>query len=334
MGKHKGPKKVELLAKHISKESIIQKYIIEDLDRKDVAEYFNLTRYELIALLNYYNIRIPLSQKMRKTRARQLANMTSERKAEIKAKEMETKAKKSAEELAEETARRLATKAKNEALDPEKYARNRQLGYEKRSENLKLKTQEFWDERNRKLRATLEKQNFAHVKKGIETKKLNKSFKSSSIQDRLADYLKIMYPDTEVEYNKDPRYPFNCDFYIPQFDLFIELNGHWTHGPHPFDPENESDQLILKRWKSKCSTYTSKTGKEKPNSYHNAIKVWTELDPLKLKYARDNKLNYVAFYNIKTFSAMNVMQHIDFNKMRGIYLWDIYEDYKIVGDYL
>ena len=31
---------------------------------------------------------------------------------------------------------------------------------------------------------------------------------------------------------------------------------------------------------------------------------------------------------------MNVMQHIDFNKMRGIYLWNVYEDYKVVGDYL
>lgn len=172
------------------------------------------------------------------------------------------------------------------------------------------------------------------IDKILDTKKANNTFNRSTIQDRLSEYLKSLYPDTVVEYDSDPRYPFNCDFYIPQFDLFIELNGHWTHGEHPFDPECELDQLTLEKWKSKCGTYVSKTGKEKQNSYYNAIKVWTELDPLKLKSARDNKLNYVAFYNIKNFSAMNVIQHIDFSKMRGIYLWDINEDYKVIGDYL
>jgi len=32
-----------------------------------------------------------------------------------------------------------------------------------------------------------------------------------------------------------------CDFYIPSEDLFIELNRHWSHGGHFYDPNNIED---------------------------------------------------------------------------------------------
>ena len=327
-------KKIEKLSECISREDLVQKYLVEDLDRKDVAEYFGISKYELAILLNFYDVRIPMSQRMRKTRKRQLAHMTPERKAEIKQKEKLTKANKSEAIIAEEIAKRVATRAKNDALDPEGRAEARKLGYERRSANLKLKPQEFWEERNRKFRNTLAKSSSYNVKKGIETKRSKGTFNSSSIQDRLTEYLKIMYPNVELEYNKDLRYPFSCDFYIPELDLFIELNGHWTHGDHPFDKNNPEDLEKLEKWKAKCSTYVSSKGTVKQNSYHTAIKVWTEVDPLKLEYAKNNNLNYVVFYNIRKFSAMNVIQHIDFDRMHGIYLWDVYEDYKDLGDYL
>ena len=31
------------------------------------------------------------------------------------------------------------------------------------------------------------------------------------------------------------KYPFNCDFYIKSKDLFIEYQGHQTHGTKPYD---------------------------------------------------------------------------------------------------
>lgn len=323
-------RKIDILAEKISKEALYQKYIVEDLDRKDVAAYFNISKYDLINLLNLYNIRIPISQKMRKTRARQLANMTPERAASIKAKELATKAAKSEEEKAIIVSKSLATKKQRELENPGCYDENRRLGYEKRSRNLLLKPESFWEERLRKYRETVCKNNSQEkaIKKQLETKRNRKRLNTSFVQDIMHDYLRLMYPGTVAEYNIDSRYPFHCDFYIPQYDLFIELNAHWTHGKHPFDPNNPDDQKQLETLKSRCKSYTTKSGVEKKNSYYGAIKVWTELDPLKLSYARKNKLNYIAFYNVGNLEALNIIRHIDFDKLRGIYIWDASIDYK------
>ena len=87
------------------------------------------------------------------------------------------------------------------------------------------------------------------------------------------------------EYNKDVRYPFNCDFYLPYYDLFIEINGHWTHGQHPFDKNNENDILTLNLWKSKNTEF-----------YDNAINVWTKRDVNKRTIAKTNNLNYLEYW--------------------------------------
>ena len=54
-----------------------------------------------------------------------------------------------------------------------------------------------------------------------------------------------MYNNIKTQFS-DNRYPFLCDFYIEKLDLFIEYNGHWTHGSHPFDINNKNDILKLK----------------------------------------------------------------------------------------
>ena len=82
------------------------------------------------------------------------------------------------------------------------------------------------------------------------------------------------------------KYPFKCDFYLPDFDLYIELNFHWTHGPHAFNKNNEEDQHLLANWKNKNTPY-----------YNVAVQVWSIRDVLKLQTAKDNNLNYLVFYN-------------------------------------
>lgn len=65
----------------------------------------------------------------------------------------------------------------------------------------------------------------ATIKKILATKRKNNTFNSSKVQDILQAMFCALYDDCEVEYNKDPRYPYACDIYIPRFDLFIEING-------------------------------------------------------------------------------------------------------------
>ena len=45
-------------------------------------------------------------------------------------------------------------------------------------------------------------------------------------------------------------YPFKCDFYIIDYDLYIEIQGTWMHGKHPYNKNNENDALLLQKWKS------------------------------------------------------------------------------------
>ena len=82
-------------------------------------------------------------------------------------------------------------------------------------------------------------------------------------------------------------YPFNCDFYIKSLDLYIEYQGMWTHGPHPFDKNNINDLKLLEYWKSQNKDF-----------YNVAINTWTIVDPNKRNIAKENKLNYVEFWNI------------------------------------
>ena len=97
--------------------------------------------------------------------------------------------------------------------------------------------------------------------------------------------MKEYYPDIVSQY-KDNRYPFACDFYIPSLDLFIECNYHWTHGGKPYEG-TENDKKIVEKWKTKNTKF-----------YNNAIQTWTVRDVNKRNTVKENKLNYIEFWNI------------------------------------
>lgn len=123
--------------------------------------------------------------------------------------------------------------------------------------------------------------------------KKNGTFNTSKEEIAMFNFLSVMYPDSAILTNyMCDRYPFKCDFYIESIDEFIELNAHWTHGPHPFDPNNEDDIKLLESWRSKQGI--NKNGKK--NAYFVAEEVWTIRDPEKLRVAKENNLNYVMIY--------------------------------------
>ena len=124
----------------------------------------------------------------------------------------------------------------------------------------------------------------------INTMRKNGTFNSSKIERDLYLILKQIYKNVFYIHKDKNRYPFNCDFYIQDKDLFIELNIHWTHGGAPFDENNQEHLKQLEKWRQKSI---------KSNFYKTAIDVWTKRDPLKLKTFIDNKLNYKIFYNKK-----------------------------------
>lgn len=136
------------------------------------------------------------------------------------------------------------------------------------------------------------------VIKGQNTKRENGTINTSNPEDEIFKLLKNKYSDT-IRWYKDSRYPFECDFYIPNKDLFIELNFHWTHGIEPFNKENKQHLNLVNYWfeKSKEIYNDGKHKGQNKEYYTKAIYVWTELDTLKLKTFKDNNLNYKIFYN-------------------------------------
>lgn len=120
-----------------------------------------------------------------------------------------------------------------------------------------------------------------------ETKKKNNSFKTSKIEKELEIELRKIFPYLKIQY-RSKEYPFNCDFYIPELDLYIEYNGTWLHGGKFFDKGDLKDLEKLNQWteKSKNSKF-----------YKNAIETWTVRDINKLNTAIENNLNYIAWFN-------------------------------------
>ncbi len=129
-----------------------------------------------------------------------------------------------------------------------------------------------------------------YLQKQYESKRKNNSFNTSKPEDRCYELLKSKFNDVTRNYSTDSRYPFNCDFYIPSKDLFIECHFHWTHGGTPFNGDNQEHLKQLEKWRSSNSKYCN-----------IAINVWTKRDPLKLKTFIDNKLNYKIFYKEEEF---------------------------------
>lgn len=140
-------------------------------------------------------------------------------------------------------------------------------------------------------------QNEEVKQKSYQTKRERGTFSSSKPEEDLYAALVNQFGKDDViqQYSLDERYPFNCDFYIKSRDMFIELNGYWSHGDHWFDKQNPCDMNNLDEW--------SKLSSEHP-LYASCIETWTNSDVKKRNTACTNNLNYVVFWNSSLDDAM------------------------------
>lgn len=191
----------------------------------------------------------------------------------------------------------------------------RELAREHRSNKFARFDKSFWDKRNEKSKRTLQQkygkavinpfqipniQKRTHlpasIQKAYETKRKNNTFNTSKVEEEIFNRLCSRFDIIKRNY-KSEKYPFKCDFYIQELDLYIEYQGTWTHG---FDGKNligpyinnKICKKVLRKWakKAKISKY-----------YAKAIEVWTIRDPLKRKVAKENNLNWLEFFTMKEF---------------------------------
>ena len=128
--------------------------------------------------------------------------------------------------------------------------------------------------------------------KVAETMLRNNTFITSSLEDGIVEILKSLSINFIRQYRSE-LYPYKCDFYFPDYELFVEIQGYWSHWTHPFDENNEEDIKVVDFIKSKCGY--RKNGKE--NLYFKVLYNWTIRDVKKRNIAKTNHLNYLELFD-------------------------------------
>ena len=119
------------------------------------------------------------------------------------------------------------------------------------------------------------------------TMKRNHTFNSSSTEEELFLYIKSRFPTVVRQYKDKNRYPYFCDFYIPELDYFIELQGYYTHGKHPFDPNSNEDLQLIEYYKRKYGEDCQ------------PITIWSIKDVEKRDCAKRNHLNFKEVWSLE-----------------------------------
>ena len=119
------------------------------------------------------------------------------------------------------------------------------------------------------------------------TMKRNHTFNSSSTEEEFFLYIKSRFPTVVRQYKDKNRYPYFCDFYIPELDYFIELQGYYTHGKHPFDPNSNEDLQLIEYYKKKYGEDCQ------------PITIWSIKDVEKRDCAKRNHLNFKEVWSLE-----------------------------------
>lgn len=119
------------------------------------------------------------------------------------------------------------------------------------------------------------------------TMKRNHTFNSSSTEEEFFLYIKSRFPKVIRQYKDKNRYPYFCDFYIPELDYFIELQGYYTHGNHPFDPNSNEDLQLIEYYKKKYGEDCQ------------PITIWSIKDVEKRNCAKRNNLNFKEVWSLE-----------------------------------
>lgn len=123
--------------------------------------------------------------------------------------------------------------------------------------------------------------------KRYETLRRNHTFNTSKIEETIYEKLIDIYGKNDIlrEYKDKDRYPYRCDFYIKSLDLFIEVQGYYTHGKEPYNPNSTKHQILVQKYKERYG----------PNC--QAITIWTIKDVEKRNKAKENNLKYLEIFH-------------------------------------
>lgn len=151
------------------------------------------------------------------------------------------------------------------------------------------------ESKNKMIKTCLKKYGVEHISQLSEiqdkvTKSYNKhkTYKTSIEEEVLYEILYELYGDNVIRCYKTTEYNHNCDFYLKQYNLYIEYQGSFYHNKRLFNKELDKDEYTY------LLTKCSKT--DKKNNYDSLIKTWTIMDIQKWNDGKNNKLNMLFIY--------------------------------------
>ena len=305
-GRLKKQKKIDKLILNISKEDLFNYYIVENHSYIETMEYFNINiRADLRNLLKYYSI--AKDKKLSAIYAKKV----------IKSEEEYKRIAKKSAETQKKNWKAKSDLEKKQWSEKCKVSHNTEAFKQKISEINKSYFKNLPDEikrqRNIERSKTCKKtwSNPEIIKKQQDTINKNKQLKGKSlfksiIEEKIYNNLKKYYNDIQYNIFVDNRYPFYCDFYIKSLDLFIEFQGHPSHGKRPFDKDNiESLEEAYKLYGSWRDTFINR-------------------DVNKYNIAKQNNINLLRIYpeisidenyKINNFRFIDIIQII-FNTLK------------------
>ena len=121
-----------------------------------------------------------------------------------------------------------------------------------------------------------------------ETKRRNGTFNASEPERLLGELLRAEFGEDDVipQY-KSEAYPWRSDYYIKSLDFYIELQGFYTHGTHPFTSTDEDFQII--------EDFSTKISEER---VQGLIDIWVISDVIKRNRALEQGLNFLEIFDI------------------------------------
>lgn len=140
------------------------------------------------------------------------------------------------------------------------------------------------------------------IKKMLRSKIENGCYSSpgtSNLERRLEKILNRKFDNViskyrDTRYQRDTGYMYECDFYIPSEDLFIELNAHPSHHICPFNKNSDEHIALAEKYKNS------------DKKWENVIyESWVHRDTEKMECAIKNRLNYIVLYPTNTIFNNN-----------------------------
>lgn len=263
---------------------------------------------------------LPDSEIVRNKHKNTIKNMSNERKKLIQERIYESKVRNGTLQNSSYIINKFKEKMLNKTKEEKQLIENKKFNTKLRNGTLQnstdviKKVKTSWKNKSREeIKNIALKTNLTKIKKGnhpsnnsIKQKRYNTMKQNGTLggprskaEIRCYEKAKLKFLDIKHSYFEDPRYPFNCDMYIPSQDLFIECHFSKYHHYKPFDQNCVGDLVELNKLKNIMNDSNSTDYQKK--ECNDIITTWTIRDPLKLETFNKNNLNYKIFYTEKEF---------------------------------